>query len=352
MQLSSVSTLWSKGLCASTYEGAWISKTWDSKVGCISVCFNFFYLNCKINFTESLLIINLFQIEDFTDRSQNVARAVGVAQVQKINKCIQQSICYLFDFMNGSIQEPKLRGFLFGPDAAIPPLADKGKANCDEKPQLPRTLPPKEQPRDSQRGNKHAMSSNHTSKQASIIHKGEKRRGRTTNEGFGNTQQIMLPDPTLTKKMRAPGGWVGEMPSESWQARSTESQWGTATGQWGNPQRPATLDPMRTGYMLPQVNWQHRLDSVGIQPTISAGPIWRGAQQASLISNIGNLASHPSLKHHYTLPNNPVWEKPTFVSQHRAVGYDRVHSIDEVVPAPYVRHNPRHGPPYNPYGTR
>ncbi|THG23653.1 hypothetical protein TEA_013742 [Camellia sinensis var. sinensis] len=58
-KLLSVETLWAKGLCASTYEGSWILKTWDSKIGCISV-------------------------EDFTDRSQNVARAIEGTKLREL----------------------------------------------------------------------------------------------------------------------------------------------------------------------------------------------------------------------------------------------------------------------------
>ncbi|KAK3007575.1 hypothetical protein RJ639_013429, partial [Escallonia herrerae] len=89
LQLSSVEKLWPKGLCASTYQGSWISKTWNSTVGYISV-------------------------EDFTDRSQNVARAVGRAQVEIICKCIQLTVQNVFAFIDGRIQWPTLREFLFG----------------------------------------------------------------------------------------------------------------------------------------------------------------------------------------------------------------------------------------------
>ncbi|XP_077244439.1 uncharacterized protein LOC143884645 isoform X2 [Tasmannia lanceolata] len=92
IKLSSVETLWPKGLCASTYEGSWISKTWDSNVGNISV-------------------------EDFCDRSQNIARAVGKAEVQKIYKCIRISLTRLSAFMQGQIEVPKLKTLLFGPKA-------------------------------------------------------------------------------------------------------------------------------------------------------------------------------------------------------------------------------------------
>ncbi|WMV37471.1 hypothetical protein MTR67_030856 [Solanum verrucosum] len=35
--VKSVEKLWSKELCRSTYEESWLSKTWDSKVCCISI---------------------------------------------------------------------------------------------------------------------------------------------------------------------------------------------------------------------------------------------------------------------------------------------------------------------------
>ncbi|PHU21351.1 hypothetical protein BC332_06458 [Capsicum chinense] len=37
IKLLSIEKLWAKGLCASTYEASWLSRTWDSKVCCISV---------------------------------------------------------------------------------------------------------------------------------------------------------------------------------------------------------------------------------------------------------------------------------------------------------------------------
>ncbi|KAH0737930.1 hypothetical protein KY290_036635 [Solanum tuberosum] len=54
VKLLSVKKLWAKGLCACTYEASKLSKTWDSKV------------------------------EDFTNQSQNAARAVGKAEVKHI----------------------------------------------------------------------------------------------------------------------------------------------------------------------------------------------------------------------------------------------------------------------------
>ncbi|KAF9587650.1 hypothetical protein IFM89_004482 [Coptis chinensis] len=102
-KLASVETLWPEGLCASPYEGSWISKTWDFKVGHISV-------------------------EDFTDRSQNVARAVGTAGVKTIYKCVHSSLHHLSVFMDGKIEAPKLKALLFGAEP-ISHIEKKAKVN-------------------------------------------------------------------------------------------------------------------------------------------------------------------------------------------------------------------------------
>ncbi|CAA2963590.1 Hypothetical predicted protein [Olea europaea subsp. europaea] len=53
IKLSSVQNLWPKGLCVSTYEGSWTSKTWNSKVACITVitlcCLSFYALGKFLN---------------------------------------------------------------------------------------------------------------------------------------------------------------------------------------------------------------------------------------------------------------------------------------------------------------
>ncbi|XP_055835807.1 protein HESO1-like isoform X3 [Solanum dulcamara] len=92
-KLLSVEKLWSEGLCASTFEGSWISKTWGSRVDHINV-------------------------EDFADRSQNVARVVGAEEVKKIYSCIHLSVQHIFDFLNKKIAGSSLREFLFGQDVA------------------------------------------------------------------------------------------------------------------------------------------------------------------------------------------------------------------------------------------
>ncbi|KAF6136551.1 hypothetical protein GIB67_016007 [Kingdonia uniflora] len=100
-KLASVETLWPKGLCASTYEGSWISKTWEYKV-------------CLMN------------VEDFMDRSENSARSVGGAALKKIYRCINSSLHHLSSFMDGRIQAPKLKELLFGRDS--PSTADEHSA--------------------------------------------------------------------------------------------------------------------------------------------------------------------------------------------------------------------------------
>ncbi|TVU49913.1 hypothetical protein EJB05_01255, partial [Eragrostis curvula] len=58
-----VEGLWEQGLCASNFEGSWISKTWARGVGNSS-------------------------FEDFMDRSQNFARSVRRKGMQKICECL------------------------------------------------------------------------------------------------------------------------------------------------------------------------------------------------------------------------------------------------------------------------
>lgn len=88
-KLASVEHLWCEGLCASAYEGSWISKKGNSKKGCISV-------------------------EDFLDPSQNVARAVGRIAANGIYKCINSSLHQLSEFLEGHIETSELKLLLFG----------------------------------------------------------------------------------------------------------------------------------------------------------------------------------------------------------------------------------------------
>lgn len=68
-------------------------------------------------------ILRMFvQVEDFLDRSQNFARAVGKVQMQKICKCLRQCALNLLDFMRGKVNTQNLKILLFGrlsPDELI-----------------------------------------------------------------------------------------------------------------------------------------------------------------------------------------------------------------------------------------
>ncbi|XP_056168556.1 protein HESO1-like [Syzygium oleosum] len=110
IKLASVEKLWQKGLCASVFEGSWISKTWDSRCGPISV-------------------------EDFTERSENVSRAVGVEEVKKIYDCIHRSIIGLLFFLDGKMPAAELKELLFG-SVDVPTLksADKNEATTSNSP--------------------------------------------------------------------------------------------------------------------------------------------------------------------------------------------------------------------------
>ena len=72
------------------------------------------------------------QVEDFTDRSQNVARAVATKQVTKIYKCIHHSLHWISVFMNGRMEGPKLRRRLFGQDHVPKPLSGPGQLPVPE----------------------------------------------------------------------------------------------------------------------------------------------------------------------------------------------------------------------------
>lgn len=87
-KLLSVESLWKEGLCASTYEGSWISKMFNN---------------------------NCMNVEDFTDRSQNAARSVGMSECEIIYKCIRETLSLLQKRLTSLSQMSDLRTFLFEP---------------------------------------------------------------------------------------------------------------------------------------------------------------------------------------------------------------------------------------------
>lgn len=89
-KLASVQKLWEVGLCASNFEGSWISKTWTSKFG------------------------SNMNVEDFLDRDQNFARSVGKSKMSKIYDCLRRSLGYLSSSMQGQIEISALGTLLFG----------------------------------------------------------------------------------------------------------------------------------------------------------------------------------------------------------------------------------------------
>ncbi|CAL2257528.1 unnamed protein product [Prunus armeniaca] len=110
VKVASVENLWQKGLCASLYQGSWTSKLWDTQ-----------YIS----------------VEDFTDPSQNVARAVGREQFKEIYGCIHSSLCHLLSFSDGHIQGHQLVDLLFGSDSvSIVPRQIDTKSNDESKANL------------------------------------------------------------------------------------------------------------------------------------------------------------------------------------------------------------------------
>ncbi|KAG8048332.1 hypothetical protein GUJ93_ZPchr0008g11584 [Zizania palustris] len=115
-KLLSVERLWEQGLCASNFEGSWISKAWERGVGNLSV-------------------------EDFLDRSQNFARSVGKVEMQKICECIRVTVLNLTEFFSGKIDAPKLKALVFTPVHQDDPVSNpnpklaKGKRNSRHDPE-------------------------------------------------------------------------------------------------------------------------------------------------------------------------------------------------------------------------
>ncbi|XP_020276746.1 poly(A) RNA polymerase cid11 isoform X1 [Asparagus officinalis] len=85
IKLSAVEGLWSQGLSASTFEGSWMATGTGN-----------------------------MSIEDFLDRSQNVARSVGKAEMKKIYNCIWDSLNFFLSLMRPEIGEIELKKQLFG----------------------------------------------------------------------------------------------------------------------------------------------------------------------------------------------------------------------------------------------
>ncbi|KAM0834029.1 hypothetical protein ACQ4PT_063884 [Festuca glaucescens] len=88
-KLLAVEGLWEHGLCASNFDGCWISKSWGRGIGSLTV-------------------------EDFLDRSQNFARAVGKAELRTIRGCLRDTVSKLTDFFKGNIDAPTLKIRIFG----------------------------------------------------------------------------------------------------------------------------------------------------------------------------------------------------------------------------------------------
>lgn len=91
IQLLAVKDLWQQGLCASTYEGTWTSK---SKPGLIFV-------------------------EDFTALSENAARAVGDNGFAEIYECFHETVVQLQQYFTGACEATALKSMLFSPSVKL-----------------------------------------------------------------------------------------------------------------------------------------------------------------------------------------------------------------------------------------
>ncbi|CAI8598939.1 unnamed protein product [Vicia faba] len=112
VKLASVKNLWQNGYCMSSYKGSWVLKSWRYSMS----------------------------IEDFTDPSQNVARAVRAEGFKAIYKCIHNSIDDISRFLNGEIQGIELMDDLFGkPMVSSPGVEGTSTSNINENKNTPPT---------------------------------------------------------------------------------------------------------------------------------------------------------------------------------------------------------------------
>ncbi|KAK4402159.1 Terminal uridylyltransferase 7 [Sesamum angolense] len=280
IKLSSVEKLWPKGLCASTCSGSWTSKTWDSKVASISV-------------------------EDFTDQSQNVARAVGLAEVKQIYKCIDISIRHIFSFIDGQIGI-ELRDLMFGQDG-MPTRIPRGTPHLHPIAALPCIPSQANQTKGLVSGKRRKQTMRMDSALPYRITPVECRTG-TQSGSQEQVQQAILLDSVSTKKMRTAEGWRG-MPSGSQEAahmggcvatqqpidprerQQPMGGWsGVYAGGWEGTQQPAavgwglTQQPSARGWEVARQptagGWggaRQTTGWVGAQQTTD----WGGAQQAT-----------------------------------------------------------------------
>lgn len=199
LKLASIEKLWPKGLCASTYEGSWISKEWDSKVAVMSV-------------------------EDFTDRSQNVARAVAKMQVEEIYKCIQLSIRLVSAFMDGRTEGPRLRDSLFGTVDVIVANPHVVVVPVKASPLIPAAA-------GGQGGAQKTMTSNPTVSMTKRTQPVQGWEGLPA-KSWGAMAQVTPFEHNLSKKIRVNDGWGGTPAGSS--GGSATQGWGAA-GSWKGP---------------------------------------------------------------------------------------------------------------------
>lgn len=174
---------------------------------------------------------SLVQIEDFTDQSQNVARAVGVGEMKPIYKSIQNSIRHVLAFMSYHIDGSKLQELLFGQDFKLPPAATTRLCS------VPQVI--------------HADKFGPNVAQPCVITHVTETRGVEIMNGSEENLQVMNSNSSLTKRLLPVDGW-GKWPSSACQQMQnammplTNMYTGDWTGMqscsWESAQKPVNDD--------------------------------------------------------------------------------------------------------------
>nr|GME07704.1 protein HESO1-like [Ipomoea batatas] len=147
------------------------------------------------------------KVEDFTDRSQNVARAVGESEMKRINDCIHLSIERISDFLSCRMEGYALSEFLFGKDVAL--SVSGVTMNCNTNVTKSNAAPGLT----TWRENKDAMGGHKASRQTrNVEHRGQSALGKRTR-----TDGSSVPS-TNTKRMRNTGASGQMQYSETYRA--------------------------------------------------------------------------------------------------------------------------------------
>ncbi|KAF5745063.1 terminal uridylyltransferase 7-like [Tripterygium wilfordii] len=248
VKLSSIEKLWGEGLCASLYEGSWISKAPNPQLGLINV-------------------------EDFTDRTQNVARAVGSKGFKKIYRCIHHSLSDLLAVLDGQTPLTKLKELLFGVNT-VSSTRKRAAANEKHIAELPVH-------QKSQHNKRKRLATNIKNNAELHGHQNsQQNKRRQSAEGWVVPQRLKK-----LKGMQPAESWGGNRDAGGWEGAKLGSGWGgkQPAESWGGNRDAGGWDGAKLGSgwggKQPAESWGGNRDAGGWDGA-KLGSGWGGKQPA------------------------------------------------------------------------